>query len=132
LSEDPRWRLECRRRQHELCKSKILLRCCNHTWQKKSTKKNQNFDTLNHQPVQSFSMPHYTEKQEGSCGARRWLQIYLEDIWQTNSRELADGSLTLPQKRGAKQRNKPPINQHSENPTPKQDSWWATELISRP
>jgi hypothetical protein len=24
----------------------------------------------------------------------------------------------------------PPVNQHSENPTPKQDGWWATELIS--
>jgi hypothetical protein len=31
--------------------------------------------------------------------------------------------------KGARQRNKPSINQHSENPTPKQDSWWATELI---
>jgi hypothetical protein len=32
----------------------------------------------------------------------------------------------LPQRRGARQRNKPPVNKHSENPTPKQDSWWAT------
>jgi hypothetical protein len=30
-----------------------------------------------------------------------------------------------------RQRNKPPINQHSENPTPK-DSWWATEMIPEP
>jgi hypothetical protein len=29
-----------------------------------------------------------------------------------------------------RKRNKTPINQHRENPTPKQDSWWATELIS--
>jgi hypothetical protein len=29
------------------------------------------------------------------------------------------------------QRNKPPVNKHGENPTPKQDDWWATELISR-
>jgi hypothetical protein len=29
-----------------------------------------------------------------------------------------------------RQRNKPPINQHSENTTPKQDAWWVTELIS--
>jgi hypothetical protein len=30
-----------------------------------------------------------------------------------------------------RQRNKPLVNQHSENPTAKQDSWWAAELISR-
>jgi hypothetical protein len=37
----------------------------------------------------------------------------------TDSRRLADGSLTLPQRKGARQRNKPPVSQHSENPTPK-------------
>jgi hypothetical protein len=31
----------------------------------KNTKKNQNFDTLNPQPVQSFSSTHYTEKTRG-------------------------------------------------------------------
>jgi hypothetical protein len=31
-----------------------------------------------------------------------------------------------------KQRNKPPLIKNSENPTPKQDSWWVTELISEP
>jgi hypothetical protein len=31
----------------------------------KSTKKNQNFDTLNLQSIQSFSTPHYTEKTGG-------------------------------------------------------------------
>jgi hypothetical protein len=30
-----------------------------------------------------------------------------------------------------RQRNRPLIK-HSENPTPKQDSWWATELILEP
>jgi hypothetical protein len=35
----------------------------------------------------------------------------------------------LLQRKGVRQRNKPPVNKHSENPTPKQDSWWATELI---
>jgi hypothetical protein len=40
LAEDPRWQLEGRSRQCELCKSKILLRCWSHTWQKKNTKKN--------------------------------------------------------------------------------------------
>jgi hypothetical protein len=35
------------------------------------------------------------------------------------------------QRKGARQKNKPPANQHSKNPTPKQDGWWATELISR-
>jgi hypothetical protein len=34
LLEDPRWRLGCRSRQHELCESKTLLRHCSHTWQK--------------------------------------------------------------------------------------------------
>jgi hypothetical protein len=48
----------------------------------------------------------------------------------SDSRELADGFLTLPQRKGVRQRNKPPINQHSKNPTPKQDGWWATELFS--
>jgi hypothetical protein len=35
----------------------------------------------------------------------------------------------LLQRKGARQRNKPPVIKHSENPTLKQDSWWATELI---
>jgi hypothetical protein len=48
-----------------------------------------------------------------------------------DSREPADVSLTLPQRKGMQQRNKPPVNKHGENPTPKQDDWWATELISR-
>jgi exonuclease III len=33
-SEDPRWRLGCRSRQHKLHESKTLLRCWSHTWQK--------------------------------------------------------------------------------------------------
>jgi hypothetical protein len=37
----------------------------------------------------------------------------------TDSRGQADGSLTLPQRKGVKQRKKHPVNQHSENPTPK-------------
>jgi hypothetical protein len=41
----------------------------------------------------------------------------------TDSRGPANRSLTCPKKEGAKQRNKPSVNQHSENPTPKQDSW---------
>jgi hypothetical protein len=35
----------------------------------------------------------------------------------------------LPQRKGARQRNKPPVIKYSKNPTPKQDSWKATELI---
>jgi hypothetical protein len=38
--------------------------------------------------------------------------------------------MTLPQRKGVRQRKKPPINQYSENPTSKQDGWWATELTS--
>jgi hypothetical protein len=38
----------------------------------------------------------------------------------------------LPQRKEVRQRNNPPINQHNENPTPKQDSWQATELIPEP
>jgi hypothetical protein len=34
----------------------------------------------------------------------------------------------LPQGKGVRQRNKPPINKYSEKPTPKQDSWWTAEL----
>jgi hypothetical protein len=45
------------------------------------------------------------------------------------ARGLADGSLTLPQRKRARQRNKPPVNQLSKNLTPKQNGWWATELI---
>jgi hypothetical protein len=41
---------------------------------------------------------------------------------------VADGSLTLPQRKEVKQRNKPPVNKHSKPPQ-KQDSWWITELI---
>jgi hypothetical protein len=36
----------------------------------------------------------------------------------------------LPQRKGERQRNKPPVSQHSKSPTPKQNGWWATELIS--
>jgi hypothetical protein len=43
---------------------------------------------------------------------------------------MADRSLTLPQRKGAGQRNKPPVNKYRENPISKQKSWWATELIS--
>jgi hypothetical protein len=53
-----------------------------------------------------------------------------EPSQNTDSRDLADRSLTLPQIKGARQRNKTVVNKHSENPTPKQDSWWKTELIS--
>jgi hypothetical protein len=35
----------------------------------------------------------------------------------------------LPQRKEVKQRNKPPGNQHTKNPTPRQDCWWTTELI---
>jgi hypothetical protein len=50
----------------------------------------------------------------------------------TDSREPADGSLTLPHRKGMRQRNKPPLIKNSKNPTTKQDSWWATELILEP
>jgi hypothetical protein len=76
---DPRWQLECRSRQHELCKSKILLKCWSYTWQKKSTKKNQNFNTLNLQPVQSFSTSHYIEKT-GGLQHHQMLDPYL--LWR--------------------------------------------------
>jgi hypothetical protein len=36
-----------------------------HWAEKKNTKKNQNSDTLHPQTLQSFCMPHYTEKTEG-------------------------------------------------------------------
>jgi hypothetical protein len=31
----------------------------------------------------------------------------------------------------SRERNKPPIRQYSENSTPKQDGWWATEMFPR-
>jgi hypothetical protein len=37
----------------------------------------------------------------------------------------------MPQRKGARQRNRPLANKHSENSTPKEDSWWNTELIFR-
>jgi hypothetical protein len=61
--EHTRWRLEGRSKQHELHKSKILLRCWSHTWQKKTTKNKQKSNTPNPQPAKSFSTPCYTEKQ---------------------------------------------------------------------
>jgi hypothetical protein len=45
---------------------------------------------------------------------------------------LAERTLTLSQRKGARPRNKPPIKQHSENSTTKQNGWWATELILEP
>jgi hypothetical protein len=38
----------------------------------------------------------------------------------------------LPQRKGARKRNKPPVIKHSGNTTLKQDRWWATELIPEP
>jgi hypothetical protein len=38
----------------------------------------------------------------------------------------------LPQRKGQRQRNKPPVIKHSEKPNFKKDSWWATELILKP
>jgi hypothetical protein len=38
----------------------------------------------------------------------------------------------LSQRKGTRQRNKCPVIKHSENPTPKQDSWWAIKLILEP
>jgi hypothetical protein len=83
-----------RDRQRELHKSKILLRCWSHTWQKKATKKNQNSNTLNPQPVQSYSTPCYTEKTRelphrqmpapnlhGRCRPRGWLVGHRADLW---------------------------------------------------
>jgi hypothetical protein len=39
---------------------------------------------LNPQPIQSLSMPHYTEKRGGSDITRCQLQICLGYIWQSN------------------------------------------------
>jgi hypothetical protein len=58
--------------------------------------------------------------------------------WRTNSKSSqhidnrgpAEGSLTLPQGKGARQRNMSPVNKHSEKPTLMQDNRWSTELIS--
>jgi hypothetical protein len=55
-----------------------------------------------------------------------------QTITTCRQRGLANGALTLPQRKGVRQRNKAPVIKHSENPTPKQDSWWATELILEP
>jgi hypothetical protein len=63
--EDPGWQLEGGSRQRECHKSEILLRCWSHTWQKKTTKKKQNSDTLHPQPAQNFFMSRYTEETGG-------------------------------------------------------------------
>jgi hypothetical protein len=65
FQRNPIWQIEGGSRQLELCKSKILLRCWSHTWQKKTTEKKQNSDTLNPQPTQSFSTPRYPEEPGG-------------------------------------------------------------------
>jgi hypothetical protein len=61
----PRWWLEEGSRQYEIHKSKILLRYWSNPWQKKNTKKKQHSDPPNPQCIESFSMPHYTEKPGG-------------------------------------------------------------------
>jgi hypothetical protein len=48
----------------------------------------------------------------------------------TDSRTPADGSLTLPQRKVAWQKNKPSENKHNKKPPPTQDSWWTIEMIS--
>jgi hypothetical protein len=55
----------------------------------------------------------------------------MEKIRKTSQHADSRG-LTLPQRNGTRQRKKPTIIKNSENPTPKQDSWWATELIMEP
>jgi hypothetical protein len=73
---NPRWQLGGGSRQHVLYKSKILLRHWSQTWQKETTKKKQNSDTLNSHPVQSFSTPCYTKKTGG---------LLLSPAWETQT-----------------------------------------------
>jgi hypothetical protein len=86
-----RWQIECRSRQHELHKSKILLRHESHL----AGKKNKKGSKLWHPepPSQYKASPHYVtlRKQEGSHAARHQHQICqtpcqtcLGDIRQTN------------------------------------------------
>jgi hypothetical protein len=49
-----------------------------------------------------------------------------------DSRELAEGSLTLAQRKGARQRNKPPIKQHSKKPNSKEGQWWLQSCSPEP
>jgi hypothetical protein len=56
--------------------------------------------------------------------------INSKPLQHTDRRRPCGGSLTLPQRKEVRQRNKPPVNKNSEKPNPKQDSWWTTELIS--
>jgi hypothetical protein len=58
------------------------------------------------------------------------LKIISKPSQHADSRGPADRPLTLSQRKRERQRKKPTVNQNSENPTPKQDGWWATELIS--
>jgi hypothetical protein len=53
-----------------------------------------------------------------------------QETTTADSRGQADRSLTLPQGKKFRQRNKPLVNKHSKKPTPNQDSWWTEELIS--
>jgi hypothetical protein len=126
-SVDPRWWLEGRSRQHELCKSKILLRHWSHTWQKKTTKKNQNSNTLNPQPVKSFSTPCYSEKTGGlphhQTPAPNLLGRHPAD--QQVSNQVVGGITTAT----------PGINQHSPlgrvTPTPQKKNWIIKKELKR-
>jgi hypothetical protein len=50
----------------------------------------------------------------------------------TDSKGSDDGSLILSQRKVSRERNKTLVNKQSKSLTPKQDSWWATELILEP
>jgi hypothetical protein len=69
--------------------------------------------------------------QQGTSKVKQHCKIEKQSANHQNM-VMADGSLTLPLRKRVKQRNKPPVIKHSENPMLKQDSWCATELILEP
>jgi hypothetical protein len=84
---DPRWWLEGGSRQHELCKSKMLLRL----WSQHLAEKNHQEEAKLWYPEPPshtkllHTMLHW-KKQEGSHDARCWLQTCLRDADQQVSK----------------------------------------------
>jgi hypothetical protein len=76
------------------------------------------------------SSPEIVSNIQSQTTLQNWKTI-TKTSQQGDSRGTADRSLILPQKKGMRQINNPPVNQHTKNATQKQDNWWATKLISR-
>jgi hypothetical protein len=80
---------------------------------------------------QQSSSPEPVSTIQSQTTLKNW-KIISKPSQHSDSRGPADGSLTFAPEKGGEAKKQALVIKHSENPTPKQDSWWATEVIPEP